>query len=72
MIGVVDGADYLVIFARLLMIAAVAFCGSLYLRIERTRREAAQQTQDELLAQIRERQAQARRQPTADFAVEKE
>ena len=62
LIGLADGADFLVILSRLIMIAAVAYCGNLYMRIERGRREAAYEAQEELLSQIRERQAYARQQ----------
>lgn len=44
-----------VIVTRLLMLAAVAICGSMYWRIERTRREAAAEAQRSLLAQLGER-----------------
>jgi len=38
-----------VIFARLIMIASIAFCGNLYLRIERNRREETHHSHEELL-----------------------
>lgn len=57
LIGFADGADFLVILSRLLMIGGVAFCGNLYLRIERGRREAERKTQEELLSHIRGRQS---------------
>ncbi len=42
-----------VIMVRLLMLAAVAFCGTAYWRIERQRREAAEQARESLKAQLR-------------------
>jgi len=51
------GMQLEIVLARLLMIAAVAFCGNRYLRIEQGRRQAARKAQQELAAQIRKRQA---------------
>ncbi len=44
--------DLQVFLARAIMLAAVAICGSLYWRIERDRRVAAEKARDELLAQV--------------------
>ena len=41
-------SDQMIIIIRLMMIAAVAFCGSLYLAIERTRRLEASKDMEEL------------------------
>jgi hypothetical protein len=49
-------SDLQIILARLLMIAAVAFCGNLYWRIEKGRREEAVAAQTELMTQMRTRQ----------------
>jgi hypothetical protein len=57
MLCLISGGDPLIIMSRLVMIAAVGFCGNLYLRIERSRRQAAIESQKQLLGQIRERQA---------------
>ncbi|MDX1616155.1 MAG: hypothetical protein R3300_17720 [Candidatus Promineifilaceae bacterium] len=57
-------ASGLEILARLLMIAAVAFVGNQYLRIEQERRQAAETAQEELLEEIRRRQ-QATSRPVA-------
>ena len=51
-----SGGDSPVILARLLMMAAVAFVGARYLGIEADRRWTAAQAQQELLAQVRQRQ----------------
>ena len=50
----------IVAVTRLIMIAAVAFCGNRYLRIERDRREAADFAQEELLDELRRRQMATR------------
>jgi hypothetical protein len=42
------GGEQMIIFMRILMIIAVAFCGSLFLAIERTRRQEAVQEIEEL------------------------
>lgn len=42
------GSEQMIVFIRMLMIIAVAFCGSLFLAIERTRRQEAQQDVDDL------------------------
>ena len=52
-----SGGDGAVILARLLMMGAVAFVGTRYLGVEGERRRAAAQAQQELLAQVRQRQA---------------
>jgi hypothetical protein len=46
-----------IILSRLIMIAAVAFCGNLFWRIERDRRQEAKKAQRELMTEIRRRQA---------------
>lgn len=51
-----SGGEGAVIIARLLMMGAVAFVGARYLGIEADRRRAAAQAQQELLAQVRQRQ----------------
>ena len=48
-----SGSEATVILARLIMIASIAYCGNLYLRIERSRREESQRTQEDLLNGIR-------------------
>lgn len=53
--GEIATADLQALVARLLMLAAVAFCGNLYRRIETNRRRAATQAEDELMARVRER-----------------
>jgi signal transduction histidine kinase len=58
LIGLFDG-DISVLFARLVMIAAVGICGSLYLSMERSRREAAAVAQQQLRAEIEERRRAA-------------
>ena len=55
-IAIMTGGDPLIILSRFLMIAAVGFCGNLYLRLERSRRNAARESQQRLMAQIRQRQ----------------
>ncbi len=57
LLAIIDSNDVLAILSRLIMIVAVAFCANLYLRIEHSRRQAAQHAQDELMAQIRRRRA---------------
>lgn len=59
MLCLISGGDPLIIMSRLVMIAAIGFCGNLYLRIERSRRREAIESQEQLLVQIRERQADA-------------
>ena len=54
--GATEG-DVQILLTRLLMFAAVAFCGNLYWRIEGKRRRAAVEAQQELRAQIRQRGA---------------
>jgi hypothetical protein len=51
-----DG-DPVIIISRLLMLVAVGFCGNAYLRIERSRRSAAEAAHMELMTQIRSRRA---------------
>ncbi len=46
-------SEVTVVLARLIMIASIAYCGNLYLRIERSRREESQKAQEELLNGIR-------------------
>lgn len=46
-------SEVTVVLARLIMIASIAYCGNLYLRIERSRREESQKAQEELLKGIR-------------------
>jgi hypothetical protein len=58
-ISLVSGGDPLIILARLLMIAAIGFCGNQYLRIERSRREAAVEAQVEMKKYLRKQQATA-------------
>ncbi len=48
------GSEQMIIIVRLLMIAAVAFCGSLYLIIERSRREEASKDVEDLRLAISE------------------
>ncbi|GMQ79165.1 MAG: hypothetical protein BMS9Abin02_1725 [Anaerolineae bacterium] len=57
LIGLISGGDPMIILTRLLIIAAVGTCGNLYLRIERSRRKEARESQEHLMVQIRERQA---------------
>lgn len=57
-IGLISSGDPLIILARLAMIAAIGCCGNLYLRIERSRRKEARESQRRLMAQIRQRQAE--------------
>ncbi len=52
--GLGDG-DLQVLVARLIMLAAVGVCGNMYWRIERDRRAAAAEAQNELAAEIRAR-----------------
>ena len=59
LISLATGGDLMTIMARLMIIAAIGYCGNLYLRIERSRREDAKESQERLLDQIRERQATA-------------
>jgi len=47
------------LIARVLMLAAIAFCGNLYWRIEHQRRQAAVEAQDALMAEIGQRGAVA-------------
>ena len=58
LVTVGDG-DPLTILARLLMIAAIGFCGNQYLRIERSRRQAAIEAQVEMKKYVRKQQATA-------------
>lgn len=46
--------DFQVLVARLIMLAAVAVCGQIYWRIERSRRGAAVKARKRLVAQLRE------------------
>lgn len=55
-VSLVTGGDPLIILARLLMIAAIGFCGNQYLRIERSRRQAAIEAQEEVKSYIRKQQ----------------
>ncbi len=55
--------DFQLILTRLIIFAAVAFCGNLYWRIERGRREAALEGQKALKAQLLERSALGATQP---------
>jgi len=61
MMSLISGGDPLVILARLAMIAAVGFCGNLYLRIERKRRFDAEDSWEQLQDQMSERQAEMAR-----------
>ena len=45
------------LIARILMMTAIAFCGSLYWHIERNRRQAAQQAHEQLLAEVQRGQS---------------
>lgn len=54
-----DTTDVQVIVSRLVMFAAVAFCGNLYRRIEHARRREAVEAPEKLRERIRERNAQA-------------
>lgn len=47
--------DFQALVARLVMMLAVAVCGSLYWRIERNRRDAAVEAREKLMAQIGKR-----------------
>lgn len=58
-ISLFSGGEALATLSRLIMIVAVGFCGNLYFRIERSRRQAAEQAQKELMVQLRKRQAAA-------------
>ena len=57
LIGLVSGGDIMIILTRLLIIAAIGSCGNLYLRIERSRRKEARESQERLMVQIHERGA---------------
>ncbi|MCH8185735.1 MAG: hypothetical protein IH862_06510 [Chloroflexi bacterium] len=48
-----SGAGGEVLVTRLIMLAAVAVCGSIYWQVERSRREAAAERQESLLAQVK-------------------
>jgi hypothetical protein len=48
------GSEQMIILIRLIMIAAVAYCGSLFLAIERSRRQEASSDADELRLAISE------------------
>lgn len=48
------GSDQMIVFIRLMMIVAVAFCGSLFLSIERSRRREAIEDVEELRRAINE------------------
>ncbi len=47
--------DFQTIFARVIMMAAVAVCGSVYWSVESKRRDAALKSRDQLLADLRDR-----------------
>lgn len=49
--------DFQVLLARLIMMSAVAVCGQVYWRIERSRRGAAVKARKRLIAQLREAKA---------------
>lgn len=51
--GWVDPDLFPVVFARVLMMVAIAFCGNLYWHLERKRRIAAQTAHEQLLHEIR-------------------
>ncbi len=53
--GVLGTEDGAVMVMRLLMLAAVAICGAVYWRSERSRRRVAADAREELLTQIHER-----------------
>jgi hypothetical protein len=55
-ICLLSGGDALITVSRILMIVAVAFCGNRYWQIERSRRRAAVEAQEKLMAEI-ERQS---------------
>lgn len=55
--GAITTDNLPVLIARVLMMIAIAFCGNLYWRIERNRREAAQKAHESLLAEVRRRQS---------------
>ncbi len=57
LISIATGGDFITIMARLIMIAAIGYCGNLYLRSEKSRREDARESRERLLDQIQERQA---------------
>ena len=57
--GAVETTDVQVIVSRLVMFAAVAFCGNLYRRIEHDRRREAVEAPEKSRERIRERNAQA-------------
>jgi hypothetical protein len=46
------GGEPLIVITRLVMIAAVGFCGNLYRRIEKSRRQAAGEAHEALMAQM--------------------
>ena len=48
------GGDGAILITRMLMLAAIALCGNIYWRTERDRREAATETRDQLLKEVRE------------------
>lgn len=53
------GAEQMqIVLSRLIMIAAVAYCGNLFWRIEKGRRQEVQETQSELMSEIMRRQAE--------------
>lgn len=58
LIALISGGAPLVILARVAILAAVGFCGNLYLRIERNRRLEAQDSWERLQEQISQRQAE--------------
>lgn len=59
LVSAVETTDVLVIVSRLVMFAAVAFCGNLYRRIEHARRREAVEAPEKSRERIRERDAQA-------------
>ena len=55
--GGLGGSNQQVLITRLLTLAAVGVCGNVYWRVERDRRQSAQEAQEKLMDQMRERGA---------------
>lgn len=57
--GAAAADNFPTLIARILMMAAIAFCGNLFWHIEHNRRQAAAQAHERLLAEVRREQAPA-------------
>ena len=55
--GAITDDNLPALIARILMMTAIAFCGSLYWHIERNRRQAAQTAHEQLLAEVQRGQS---------------